>query len=247
LNRARKKETALVTGASRGIGRAIALGLAQKGADVAVNYRKNAEAAKQVVEEIERLGRKAVAIKADVTSFEKTKNMVDQILDRFASLDIVVNNAGVAIAKTLLKLTEDEWDRVMAVNLKGTFTVCKHVVPIMIKQGHGKIINISSGIALTGYHGYTAYSAAKAGIISFSKSLAKEVGKAGINVNVVAPGFIATELQDGISKEQRERHLSTIALGRFGTPQEVAETVVFLSLGGDFITGEVIFVNGGRC
>jgi 3-oxoacyl-[acyl-carrier protein] reductase len=116
----------------------------------------------------------------------------------------------------------------------------------MVSQGSGKIINISSGIALTGYHGYTAYAATKAGVIAFSKSLAKEVGKKGIYVNVVAPGFIETELQDGTSKEQRERHLSTIALGRFGTPEEVAEAVAFLALGGSFITGEVIFVNGGR-
>jgi 3-oxoacyl-[acyl-carrier protein] reductase len=237
---------ALVTGGSRGIGRAIALSLARKGIDLIINYQKNTEAAEQVVEEIERQGRKGLAIKADVTSFTEVADMVHKIIDRFRRIDILVNNAGVTIAKTLVKLSEDEWDRIMAVNLKGAFNVCKHVLPVMMNQESGKIINISSGIALTGYHGYTAYSAAKAGIISFSRSLAKEVGKRGINVNVVAPGFIETELQDGVSKEQKEKHLSTIALGRFGTPEEIAEVVVFLALGGSFITGEVIFVNGGR-
>lgn len=237
--------TALVTGASRGIGRAIALGLAQKGIDIIINDI-DIVPAKQVVEEIEHLGRKALVIKADVTSFAEVADMVNRILGSFKRIDILVNNAGVAIAKTLLKLSENEWDKTIAVNLKGMFNVCKHVLPVMINQGSGKIINISSGIALTGYHGYAAYTATKAGVIAFSKSLAKEVGKKGIYVNVVAPGFIETELQEGTSKEQRERHLSTIALGRFGTPQEVAETVVFLALGGSFITGEVIFVNGGR-
>lgn len=240
-----KGKTALVTGGSRGIGRAICLSLAQEGANIVVNYLRNSSAANTVVSNITSHGVDAISIKADVRSYEEVKSMVDEVVHHFGKIDILVNNAGFAIAKAFLKSTIEEWHTTIDTHLHGTFNCCKVILPIMVEHKSGKIINISSPIGESGFHGYASYCAAKAGVNALSKTLCKEFARKGIYVNVVSPGFIPTELQDEIKDDLRSGLLAAIPMNRFGTTEDVAEVVTFLSTSGNYINGQVIHVDGG--
>ncbi len=240
-----KGKVALVTGASRGIGKAIALELADKGAKIAVNYRTNKELAEKVVKEIEEQGGEARAYRADVADYNQVKKMVEEILKDFGTIHILVNNAGV-IAKTfsVMEITDEEWDTILNTNLKGAFNCIKAVAPIMIKNGEGKIINISSVAGKMGGTVGPAYAASKAGLIGLTFSVAQELLPHNITVNAIAPGPIETEMIAKLPEERKKKILSRVPMGRFGTPEEVAKTVTFL-IENDYITGEVIDVNGG--
>ena len=235
----------IVTGGSRGIGRGICLELARDGANIIVNYSSDEKAAAQVVSEVESLGKKARMYKADVSSFEQVSKMVEYVYNEFKRIDILVNNAGIAKDMLLLRMTEEDWNRVININLKGIFNTSKACVKYMVKQREGKIINISSIIGIYGNAGQVNYAAAKAGIIGFTKSLAKEVGSRGITVNAVAPGFIKTDMTLSLLKKDAEIS-DKIPLKRVGTPEDVAYTVAFLaSKKADYITGHVLAVDGG--
>jgi len=237
-------KTALVTGASRGIGKAIAIELAKQGADVVVNYSRDEESAMGVVEEIKKIGCKGIAIKADVSNFEEVKAMFKVVKREFGSLDILVNNAGIIMDRTLQNMGIDDWNSVIKTNLKGVFNVTSNALHL-IREG-GRIINISSIVALDGNFGQTNYAASKAGIIGFTKSLAKELGKHGITVNAVAPGLIETDILKSMPNARREELARAIPLGRSGIPQDVANLVVFLaSKNASYITGDVISIDGG--
>jgi len=244
--RALEQKVSLVTGSSRGLGRAMALTLARDGANVVVNYLARADLADDVVSSIKSMGRDAIAIKADVGDYAEVEQMVKILIERFGKLDILVNNAGTVSPKSFLKATLEEWDVVQRVHLKGTVNCCKAALPHMVQRGTGKVINISSGIAPTGYHGYASYTAAKAGVIALTKTLAIELSSKGIYFNAVLPGFIPTELQDNVNAQMRARVLDRIAMRRFGTAQEIAEVVSFLaSDASSYINGQAICVDGG--
>lgn len=237
---------ALVTGASRGIGREIALELARNGSHVAITYINNEKKAQDLVEEIMSLGFKAIAIKADVSKTGEVEEMIKKVEEEFGTIDILVNNAGVTKDNLLIRMKEDEWQEVMDVNLKGTFLCTKAVARMMMKKRCGKIINITSVVGITGNIGQGNYSASKAGIIGFTKSMARELASRGIRVNAVAPGFIETDMTDVLKEDIKENMLKSIPLGRFGTPKDIANAVVFLAGSkSDYITGQVINVNGG--
>ncbi|MBW2091796.1 MAG: 3-oxoacyl-ACP reductase FabG [Deltaproteobacteria bacterium] len=238
-------KVAVVTGGSRGIGRGICLSLAREGAAVIVNYFQNKTAADDVVKNIKSYDRKAMSIQADVRRFEEVEHMVEVTLEHFEKIDILVNNAGLVKPLSFLKATREDWHHIIDTHLNGTYNCCKLVLPSMVERKTGRVINISSGIAVTGFHGYASYCAAKAGIISLSKTLAKELASKGIYVNVVAPGFVPTELQDSISPEVRARLLDSIPMKRFGKVEEIAEVVTFLASSGSYINGQVIHVDGG--
>jgi 3-oxoacyl-[acyl-carrier protein] reductase len=239
-------KTAIVTGASRGIGRAIAIELARRGAAVVVNYHTSAAAAQEVVDAISAAGGQAIAIQADVSQFEQANALVQAALDAFGKLDILVNNAGTTRDALLVTMREEDWDAVINADLKSVFNCCKAAVRPMIRARSGRIINISSVVGLAGQGGQANYAAAKAGIIGFSKSLARELGARNITVNVVAPGFIPTALTEVLSEEQKQAVLKATPLGRFGKPEEVAYAVSFLASDeAAFITGAVLTVDGG--
>lgn len=239
-------QVAIVTGAARGIGRAIALALAQEGAAVVVNYRVQAEAAEQVVQAIRALGSDAVAVQADVTRPEDARALAAAALERWGRIDILVNNAGTALYRLLLDTSVEEWDAMMAVHLRGAFNCTQAVLPHMIRAGRGRIINISSIWGQVGAANEVAYSTAKAGLIGFTRALAKEVGRAGITVNAVAPGAIETDMLNGLSAEERAQLAAEIPLSRLGQPEDAAAAVVFLaSAAGGYLTGQVISPNGG--
>ncbi|NLL52824.1 MAG: 3-oxoacyl-[acyl-carrier-protein] reductase [Peptococcaceae bacterium] len=241
-----KNKTALVTGASRGIGRAIALALAEEGAAIVINYVNNRSLAEEVVREIEESGGKALAVCADVSNFEEAGALVGKAKELFGSVDILVNNAGVTKDGLIMRMTEEDFDRVLEVNLKGAFNCCRHVVPLMVKQRSGRIINITSIVGLVGNAGQANYAASKAGLIGLTKSLAKEIGSRGITVNAVAPGFIETDMTSGLNEKMKEDAKENIALKKLGTPVDIANAVCFLaSEKAAYITGQVISVDGG--
>jgi len=239
-------KVALVTGGSRGIGKAIVLALAGAGAKVVINYQQNAAAAEQALEEIKRAGGEGMLYRADVTVLEECESMIKAAIDHFGRIDILVNNAGVRRDNLLALLKEEDWDVVVATNLKGVFNCCKAVLrPLLKQKSGGRIINIASVAGLVGNSGQANYAAAKAGVIAFTKSLAKEVGKRGITVNALAPGFIETEMTDDLPENLKAEAKNRIALGAFGTPADVAEAVLFLAVGANYITGTVISIDGG--
>ena len=241
-----KGRTALVTGGSRGIGRAIAIALAEEGADVAINYTASEAAARQVVEKIEELGRRAILAQADVADYPDTFRMAKEVLKEFGHLDILVNNAGITSDKTFVKMDHAAWRKVLAVNLDGVFNCTKVFIDQMVKQNYGRVVNITSVIGQIGNFGQANYAASKAGVAAFTKSLAKELAGKGITVNAVAPGFIETEMVHGIPEKVRARLLDQIPLRRFGQAEEVARAVVYLcSSDGDYITGAELSINGG--
>lgn len=238
---------AIVTGGSLGIGTGIALKLAEEGANVAINYRKHDEEAKAVVAKIEEMGRKGLVVQADVASFEDAQKMVDKVVKEFGGLDILVCNAGINWDGVIWKMTEEQWDRVLEVNLKGYFNYIRAAAPIFKEQGHGKIVNITSINGLRGKFGQTNYSASKGGIIALTKALAKELGRSSVNVNAVAPGMIETEMMAQIPEKFLQIARDETVFGRIGTPEDVANCVAFLcSEKSRHITGEVIKVDGGQ-
>ena len=238
---------AVVTGASRGIGRAIAETLAAEGATVVVNYQSNAAAAAEVVAAITAAGGRALAVAADVSNTAAAEGLIKAAIDAFGHIDIVVNNAGTTRDTLLLSMKEEQWDVVLSTNLKSVFNVCKAVArPMLRRKQGGRIINISSVSGIVGQPGQTNYAASKAGIIGFSKSLAKELGSRGVTVNVVAPGFVLTDLTAGLSDDLVQQTLGYIPLGRWGEAQEIAHAVAFLASDrASYITGAVLQVDGG--
>lgn len=236
----------MVTGGSRGIGRQIALTLAQYGADVAITYARSVDAAEEVKKEIEQIGRRGLAIQADAVKFEKADNVIQQIVSEWEKLDILVNNAGITRDNLILRMTEEQWDEVIDTNLKSIFNYCKAAAKPMMRNRAGSIINISSVVGLSGNAGQSNYAASKAGIIGFSKSYAKELASRKIRTNVVAPGYITTEMTDELDEKILESIQAETPLGRPGDAEEVAEVVAFLASDlSSYITGETIRVDGG--
>ncbi len=241
-----ENKIAIVTGASRGIGRAIALELAQRGARVVVNYHRSAEAAAEVVATIEAAGGQATAVQADVGDFEQAAGLIQAALDAFGHVDILVNNAGTTHDQLLMLMKEEDWDDVLRTNLKSMFNCCKAVARLMVRQRWGRIINISSISGIVGQGGQTNYAASKAGVIGFTKSLAKELGSRNITVNVVAPGFVPTDLTADLPEELKQKIIEMTPLRRMGRPEEIAYAVVFLASDeASFTTGEILTVDGG--
>ena len=239
-------KSAIVTGASRGIGSAIAIDLAARGALVVVNYNSSAASAQEVVATITSAGGKAIAIKGDVSKLDEANALVKAAIDAYGRLDIPVNNAGTTRDTLLMTMKEDDWNTVMDTDLKSVFNCSKAAIRPMIRQRSGRIINISSVVGLSGQAGQSNYAAAKAGVIGFTKSLAREVGSRSITVNAVAPGFIPTALTNVLTNEQKEATMKMTPLGRFGKPEEVAYAVSFLASDeAAFITGVVLTVDGG--
>ncbi len=237
---------AIVTGSGRGIGRAIALGLAEAGANVVVNDIGDAAPVKAVVGEIKALGRQALPVLADVSSSSDVDRLVEEAIAAYGRIDILVNNAGIARDQLLLRMTEEEWDSVLAVDLKSVFLCTRAVLKYMVKQRWGRVISISSITGVRGNPGQANYAAAKAGIIGFTRTIAREVASRGITVNAIAPGFIDTEMTQQLKEEWREELKKQVPLGRLGSPRDVAEAVVFLAgEGAGYITGQVLGVDGG--
>jgi 3-oxoacyl-[acyl-carrier protein] reductase len=242
-----EKKVALVTGSARGIGRAIALNLAKDGVRLVVNYQSRQDAAEEVVREIAEAGGEAIAVQADVGSDGDVKSMVDRAMEKWGTIDILVNNATAYRGGRIQTLGLEDWNTVINSALGGVFHCCRHIVPMMVERKWGRIINLSSYVALHGYPGDTAYGAAKSGILGFTMSLAKEVATKGVTVNAVIPGFIPTDMTIGLfnSQEKLERELRNIPMRRPGKPEEVADAVNFLVFKGDYVTGTVIRVDGG--
>lgn len=239
-------KVALVTGASRGIGRSIALGLAAAGADVMVNYSGSEQAAEEVAALIRDMGRKAEKIRANVGTAAEVEQMVKATLEKMGKIDILVNNAGITKDNLIMRMKEEEFDQVIETNLKGVFNCIKAVTRPMMKQRSGTIINITSVVGVTGNPGQANYVAAKAGVIGLTKTAAKELATRNITVNAVAPGFIATEMTDKLPEEARESIMKQIPFGRMGRPEEIAKVVVFLaSDSAAYMTGQTLHVDGG--
>ena len=240
-------QVALVTGASRGIGAVIARRLAREGVRVAVNYQSSAEEARQVVRAITGAGGEATAMAGDVSQEKSAAALVKQVLEQWTRIDILVNNAGITRDRMLLRMTPEEWDRVLEVNLRGAFLCTKYVMPHLIRRRQGRVVNISSVVGLGGNPGQANYAASKAGLIGFTKAVAREVASRNITVNALAPGFIDTGgMVDQMTEEARRLVLSRIPMERFGSAEEVAEAVIFLcGLGAGYITGQVLTIDGG--
>ena len=239
-------KVALVTGASRGIGQATAIDLAKAGADIVVNFIGNEAVAQETVDAIEALGRKAIKIKADVGNADDVQAMVDEAVAAFGHIDILVNNAGITRDGLLIRMKDSDWDDVLNINLKGVYLVTKAVAKLMVKQRAGRIINMTSVSGVTGNVGQANYAAAKAGVIGFTKTCAKELAARGITVNAVAPGFIETAMTDVLPEKIKEGIAATVPFGRMGQPEEIASVVTFLASDfASYITGQVLNVDGG--
>ena len=239
-------KVALVTGASRGIGRAVALKLASGGAKVAINYAGSQGKAEEVKAEIEKMGGEAILVQANVADSAAVEEMVAKVLEAFGTIDILVNNAGITRDGLLARMKDEDFEAVVDTNLKGVFYCTKAVAKLMMKKRSGRIVNMASVVGLTGNAGQTNYAASKAGVIGFSKSAAKELASRGITVNMVAPGFIATDMTDAMNEKAREAVLGTIPMKRMGQPEDVASAVLFLvSENASYITGQIVNVDGG--
>lgn len=241
-----KDKVAIVTGGTRGIGRAIALKLADHGANIVINYRNSDKEAEELKSILEGKGVKVLTVKCDISNFEDSKNLMDKCKEVFGKIDILVNNAGITKDTLIMRMKEEDFDNVIDVNLKGTFNCAKHASAIMLKQRFGKIINMTSVVGIAGNAGQVNYAASKAGVIGLTKSLAKELGSRGITVNAVAPGFINTDMTASLSEKVKEEASKNIPLRRLGDPEDVANLVGFLaSDAANYITGQVINVDGG--
>ncbi|MFS0823644.1 3-oxoacyl-[acyl-carrier-protein] reductase [Bacillus sp. 1P02SD] len=239
-------KVALVTGASRGIGRTIAIELAKAGAKVAVNYSGSEQKANEVVDEIKALGQEAFAIQANVSDADSVATMVKEVIATFGSLDILVNNAGITRDNLLMRMKEEEWDDVININLKGVFLCTKAVTRQMMKQRSGKIINVASIVGVSGNPGQANYVAAKAGVIGFTKTAAKELASRNINVNAVAPGFITTDMTDKLPEDVKNEMLKLIPLARFGETTDISGVVLFLASDqSNYMTGQTLHIDGG--
>lgn len=240
-------KVAIVTGGSRGIGKSICMKLAEKGCNVVINYVKNESFALEVAREIENMGQRAYLVKKDVSKIKEAEELIEEVYKKFNNIDILVNNAGITKDTLFLRMTEEDFDKVLDTNLKGTFNVTKAAVKYMVKKRFGRIINISSIVGIYGNAGQVNYAAAKAGIIGFTKALAKELGSRKITVNAVAPGFIKTDMTTPIiEKETEEKIIERIPLKRIGLPEDVANLVAFLASDeASYITGQVIAIDGG--
>lgn len=239
-------QVALISGSSRGIGKAIARHLAAKGINVAINYHSQEEAANLVVRDIVCAGSESIAIRADVSKEDEVQSLIQKVLDRWGRLDILVNNAGITQDRLIIRMASEEWDHVLNVNLRSAYLCTKLALPHMIRQRHGRIINISSVVGISGNAGQANYAASKAGLIGLTKAIAREVASRNITVNAVAPGYITTEMVEKLSEETKAQILSNVPLGRFGEPEDVAATVDFLcSDAASYITGQVLTVDGG--
>ena len=240
-----KGKVALVTGAAQGIGKSVALLLARNGADIVVSDI-NLEKAEETAKEIESIGPKTIAVKVDVANFKDVEQMVEAILKKFGKIDILINNAGITRDKLILRMTEEDWDTVLNVNLKGTFNCMKAVTRHMSKQRSGKIVSIASVVGEMGNAGQANYSASKAGVIGLTKTIAKEFAQRGINVNAIAPGYIETPMTEALPEKVKEELKRLIPMERLGKPEDVAEAVLFLvSEESNYMTGQVLNVNGG--
>jgi len=241
-----KGKCAIVTGAAKGIGRAVAIKLASLGANIVLNYRSSEDKAIELEAELKELGVEVLRVKGDISKLSDVENLVNQAKEKFGHIDIMVNNAGITKDTLLLRMKEEDFDSVIDVNLKGVFNCLKTITPIMVKQRSGKIVNLSSVVGIIGNAGQVNYAASKAGVIGMTKSLAKEIGARGITVNAVAPGFIETDMTDGLGDKLKEEAKKGIPLRRLGTAADVAEVVAFLSSdSSNYITGQVINVDGG--
>ncbi len=237
---------AVVTGAGRGIGRAVAEELGASGAKVVVNYSNSKGPAEEVVASLSKNGSEnAVAVQADVSDPEQAARLIEETIERFGRIDILVNNAGITIDKTMKKLTTDEWDKVVQVDLNSCYYTVKAALPHFTEQQSGTVINMSSFVGEAGNVGQANYAAAKAGLLGFTRTAAQELARYGITVNAICPGFIETDMVANIPEEAKEKLLKTIPLGRFGKPEEVAGAVRFVVEGGDYITGQSLDINGG--
>ena len=237
---------ALITGGTRGIGKQIVIDLARQGCDIAINYRNENDELINIKKDVEGLGRKIFTYKCDVSDFESSENFAKSVIEEFGKIDILVNNAGITKDGLLMRMRKEDFESVIDVNLVGTFNITRNVIPYMIKAKKGRIVNISSVVGISGNAGQTNYSASKAGIIGFSKSLAKEVASRNITVNCVAPGFIQTQMTDVLKDEVKNEIMKQIPLKRFGTVQDVSNIVKFLvSEESSYITGQVINIDGG--
>lgn len=240
-------KAAIVTGASLGIGSACALDLAKNGADVAINYRKHDKEAREICDQIKAMGRRGLAVRADVSIFKDAQAMVDTVVKEFGKIDILINNAGVNRDAVIWKMSEEQWDEALDINLKGYFNYIRAVAPLFKAQGSGKIVNVTSINGLRGKFGQANYSAAKAGIIGLTKTVARELARSNVNCNAVAPGLIETDMIRQAPEDVRQKAIAEIVLGRIGMPEEVASVVTFLCTEkARHVTGEVIKVDGGQ-
>ena len=239
-------KVALVTGGSRGIGHAIAIKLAEQGANIAFTYHSSAERAAKVEEELKAIGVEAKGYQSNAASFSAAEQLISDVVENFGGIHVVVNNAGITRDNLILRMTEEQWDEVITTNLKSAFNICKHVTKTMMRQREGSIINISSIVGLTGNAGQTNYAASKAGMIGFTKAFAKELSSRNVRCNAIAPGFIETEMTDKLDDKVKTEFASRIPLGRYAKPEEVADVVLFLaSKMSSYVTGQTISVCGG--
>lgn len=238
-------QTAIVTGAGRGIGRAIARELATTGANVVINYVTSARAAQELAGEVERLGVKALLVRADVSNYEQAGELVKMALQTFGRIDILVNNAGITRDKMFKNMSKEQWDEVIHVNLDSLFNCTRQVLPLMLEHKSGRIVNVSSFVGQGGNVGQANYATSKAGVIGFTKAIALEVARHGVTINAICPGFTETDMLQAVPAEIRQRLIEKIPLGRFGQPEEIAACVRYLVTEGDYITGQAIGINGG--